>query len=255
MDRATVFGEVADTYDRLRPRYPDAMFEDLMATAGLTSGAAVLEIGAGTGIATEGLLDRGLEVTVVEPDPRMLVIARRRLAARRFRIVEGRFEDVESGSFDVVFAAGSWHWVDPEKGIPRAAGLLASGGSLALAWNLPRPETLPRPAGLDKAYRANAPELAEAASQVRNRRQDHRRHAVVASKLFREPTDFHYRWTRTLATQEYCNLLATHSDHRMLGPERLQRLLSAVAGRVDAHGGTIELAYETVMYVARRLAG
>jgi len=251
MDRATIFGEVADNYDRLRPRYPDAMFEDLVATTGLSAGAAVLEIGAGTGIATEGLLDRGLDVTVVEPDARMLAVARRRLAGRSFYIVEGRFEDMDGGQFDLVFAAGSWHWVDPEKSLPQAAALLESG-SLALAWNLPRPQTLPRPVGLDEAYRVHAPELADVASQVRDRTQGHRRDAVVASNLFRAPSAFHYPWTRALATHEYCSLLATHSDHRMLGPERLRHLLSAAAESIDAHGGTIELAYETVMYVFDR---
>lgn len=253
MDRATVFGEVAETYDRLRPRYPEAMFDDLMRATRLQPGATALEIGSGTGIATEGLLDRGLAVTVVEPDVRMLEVARRRLRGRSFHAIEGRFEEVASATrFDLVVAAGSWHWVDSQKGLPKAAELLRTPGWLALAWNLPRPETLPRPAGLDEAYRTHAPELAEVASQVRNRTQDHRRDAVLASGLFGPPSTFRYPWTRALATAEYSSLLATHSDHRMLGPERLQGLLAAVEGVIDHHGGTIDLAYETLMYVFPR---
>lgn len=252
MDRATVFGEVADIYDRIRPRYPAEMFDDLMATAALRTRDAVLEIGAGTGIATEALLDRGLAVTVVEPDPRMLEVARRRLVGRSFRAFEGRFEDVEGGRYGLVFAAGSWHWVDPGIGPSKAAEVLDPTGSLALAWNLARPEDLPRPSGLDEAYREHAPELVEA-SQVRNRTQDHRRDTVVASGCFAAADEFRYPFTRSLATAEYCDLLATHSDHRMVGPDRLRRLLSAVGAVIDAHGGTIELKYETLMYVFPRV--
>lgn len=251
--RATVFGEVAGLYDRIRPRYPPAMFDDLVDVAGLEPGASVLEIGPGTGIATAELLDRGFEVTGVDPDERMLDLARARLS-RPLHLLQARFEDFDGdpSSFDLVFAAGSWHWIDPDDALPRVARLLRARGSLAVCWNLPRPGGSNRPAGLDDAYRVIAPELASTASQVRDRTQEHRRVVIANSGLFAQTASFGYRWSRALTTDEYCDLLATHSDHRLLGPERLATLLKAVAAIVGDAGGVIDLAYETVMYVARR---
>lgn len=169
MDRATVFGEVAETYDRLRPSYPEEMYDDLLASAGLASGSPALEIGCGTGLATIELVRRGLDVTAVDPDPRMLKVTRDRLANHAVRFIKRRFEDYdeEGLSMDLIFAAGSWHWVDSEVGLPLAASLLGDEGALATCWNLPRPEDLPRPVGLDAAYSSLAPELAEMASQVK----------------------------------------------------------------------------------------
>ena len=250
--RATVFGEVAETYDRMRPSYPDEMFEDLFETAGIGPGSTVLESGCGTGIATAALVERGLRVTAMDPDPRMLEVARRRLGGSDVRFVEGRFEEApDLGPFDLVFAASSWHWVDPEAGFARAAELLETRGALAVCWNLARPQESDLPEGIEAAYRAHAPELAEKASQRRDVSAESRRKRIAESSLFEEPVAFSYRSSRSLGAQEYCDLLSTHSDHVILGPDRLARLLDAVRQAVEEAGGTLELQYETVMYVAR----
>jgi microsomal dipeptidase-like Zn-dependent dipeptidase len=49
-------------------------------------------------------------------------------------------------------------------------------------------------------------------------------------------------------------LLGTHSNHRMLPPDRRAALHDAVARAIEAHGGTIEIAYVTELYLARPLA-
>jgi SAM-dependent methyltransferase len=254
MHRATVFGEIAATYDRSRPAYPSAMYDDLVVETGLVTDASVLEIGCGTGLATVELVRRGLDVEAIDPDSRMLQVARENLAGERVRFTEARFEDFRGPHryWELVFAAGSWHWVDANVGLSLAASLLSDDGSLAVCWNLPRPEDRPRPPGLDAAYQALAPELADVASQVKNRTQEHRYEAIAASELFSEPTPFSYQWTQTLSTAQYCDLLSTHSDHRMLGPQRLTTLLAAVREAIDHSGGIIRLGYETVLYVAHK---
>ena len=253
VDRATVFGEVAETYDRMRPDYPGEMFDDLAREGRLVEGSSVLEVGCGTGIATRDLVDRGYQVTAVDPDSRMLDVARRRFAGGEVRFIEGRFEAGRvRGDFDLVFAAGSWHWLDADTALARAAAVLARSGVLAVCWNLPRPDDSARPSGLDEAYRAHAPELLGVASQTRNRTQEHRRAAIASSRWFQDPLSMSYPWSRSLRAEEYCDLLSTHSDHVMLGPARLSRLLDAVGRVIDDAGGRLELRYETVLYVAHR---
>ena len=60
------FDEVPELYDRVRPGYPEAVFDDLVSLAGLVAGSRVLELGPGTGQATVPLARRGLAVTAVE---------------------------------------------------------------------------------------------------------------------------------------------------------------------------------------------
>ncbi|HEY2332172.1 MAG TPA: hypothetical protein VGH94_09625, partial [Acidimicrobiales bacterium] len=62
-----VFDEVPDLYDRVRPAYPDALFDDLVAITGLDDRSSLLEVGCGTGQATRSLATLGCSVTAVEP--------------------------------------------------------------------------------------------------------------------------------------------------------------------------------------------
>jgi SAM-dependent methyltransferase len=66
--RGRSFGAAAADFDRYRPRYPDQLVEDVVA---MVPGRRVLEVGAGTGIATAGFAARGMAMTCVEPDAQM----------------------------------------------------------------------------------------------------------------------------------------------------------------------------------------
>jgi predicted TPR repeat methyltransferase len=68
----SVFDEVAEDYDRHRPTYPDVLLDRACEAAGIGPGAAVLEIGCGTGQLTRSLLARGLRVTAVEPGQQLI---------------------------------------------------------------------------------------------------------------------------------------------------------------------------------------
>ena len=59
------FDAAAARYDRVRPEYPEALFDDLVALAGLTPGDHLLEVGCATGKATRPLARRGYRTTVL----------------------------------------------------------------------------------------------------------------------------------------------------------------------------------------------
>src|SRR4029079_18300631 len=77
----------------------------------------------------------GLRVDAVDPGANILEHARRGVGnSELVRFHVGRFEDVELpvGEYDAVFAASSFHWVDPQLGWAKAASLLRPGGTMAL---------------------------------------------------------------------------------------------------------------------------
>lgn len=140
---AEVFDDVAEEYDRERRGYPDELIDAACRLGALSAGDRVVEVGSGTGLFTESLLARGLSVDAVEPGANMIRLAERRVgpgaAARgeaRAAVTfhHGRFEDVTlpDGPFAAVLSATAFHWIEPEVGWARAAGLLAPGGVLAL---------------------------------------------------------------------------------------------------------------------------
>lgn len=107
------FGAQALDYDRYRPRYPEAVFDDIVRIADMSDGSEVIEIGAGTGIATEPLVRRGLSMTAIEPSPELAELAHAKLGDRASLFV-GRFEDyVAPGPVRLVAAFNAWHWWIP----------------------------------------------------------------------------------------------------------------------------------------------
>ena len=128
---ATSFEQLVDDYDAARPTYPPALFDALPSLAA----ARVLELGAGTGLATAGLLERGAHVVATDLGPRML--GRLHATRPQVPVAVARAEALPfaDSSFDLVCGAQMWHWVD----VPRAAAevrrVLRPGGSLAVWWN------------------------------------------------------------------------------------------------------------------------
>jgi SAM-dependent methyltransferase len=252
------FEEVAELYDRARPGYPDALFDDLVELAGLGPGCRVLEIGCGTGKATVPLAERGFEVVAVELGAGLAAVARRNLDRfPRVEIVVSSFEDwqLPDERFDAVVAATAFHWVDPEVRVVKAAEALRPGGSLATF----RHEHV---AGGDEAFFAEVQACYERwdpatppglrlppADEVAPDTDE-----IERGGRFGPATLRRYEWDVEYATAEYLDLLRTYSGHRALGPERLRTLLRCIGGLIDRrHGGRITKRYLANLCCARLL--
>jgi SAM-dependent methyltransferase len=134
--RASSFGSEADAYARYRPGYPVALLEWGLAPVRDADGLRVLDLAAGTGKITEGLVGLDVDVIAVEPDTAMLA-----QLTSRFPKVDARSGTAESiplpdASVDVVFVGQALHWFDLDRALPEIDRVLRPGGSLVAAWNL-----------------------------------------------------------------------------------------------------------------------
>jgi SAM-dependent methyltransferase len=243
-EQRLVFGEVAEDYARERPTYPDALVDDVV---GLAGGHDALEVGAGTGKATAAFVARGLRVTALEPSPEMAAVGRRLVPDAEW-VVSGIEEFASEPRFDLVYAAQAWHWVDPARGFARARAALRPGGLLALFWNRGHDGSGALRRDLDAIYARLAPELSGGGG---GRGIDHAA-TIRASGLFREVEERRYAWAERRSAESYVGLMGTSSHHRLLPEDRRAALLDAIARAIGAHGGTIEIAYVTELYLARR---
>lgn len=75
-------------------------------------------------------------IVCLEPGNGMAAVARAKLAVPDIEIVNTTFEDWDprGARFDLIFAATSWHWIEPAIGYSKAAALLRPGGWLA-SWS------------------------------------------------------------------------------------------------------------------------
>jgi SAM-dependent methyltransferase len=127
--RRTSFGTAAANYASGRPHYPHEAIEWAMPA----NGRRVLDLGAGTGILTRDLLDRGLDVVSVEPSEQMRALIPSAADAR-----DGTAESipVDDAIVDAVFVGQAWHWFDEAKALAETARVIRPGGTLAPMWNL-----------------------------------------------------------------------------------------------------------------------
>ncbi|WP_240747063.1 class I SAM-dependent methyltransferase [Microbacterium sp. K24] len=127
------FEALADEYAAARPPYPSALWDAVRELGVLRPGRRALDLGAGTGQATGPLLAAGLEVTAVEPGPRLA--EQLRMRHPEATVVVDRAEDVElpPASFDLAVVATAIHWMDLGILLPKLRQALAADGYL-LVW-------------------------------------------------------------------------------------------------------------------------
>jgi SAM-dependent methyltransferase len=250
------FDRVATQYHHVRPGYPEVVFDRIAAYANLDAASHLLELGTGTGKATLPFAQRGFSVVGLEPGEDLVRVARTVLAGfPRVQIHCTTFEGWSSSpaAFDLVFAAQSFHWLDPNGRLARIAFALRRPGAVAIFGNSATTAGDPLHERLQAVYAERAPSLlgraevhawyGSADSPVVDE--------LSRSTLFMDVHSEVFPWRQSLSSTEYCELLSTYSDHSTLPASELASLLSAIADVVRAAGDVITLDYRTALFQAR----
>ena len=252
-DLSRTFDQDAELYDRARPGYPRELVDALAEAAGIGPGSRVLEIGPGTGQATEALVGLGADVVAVEQGANLARVLRRKLPVR---VVVSSFEGWRPGSaiFDAVTAFTAWHWLDAPARTARAAALLRPGGALATVttthvaggsedffvdsqacyerWDpaagkgfrLPKPGDVPP--GLDEAD---------------------------DSPLFEPATRSRHQQEITYTARQFVEVLSSYSVYIAMAEENRNGLMHCIEELITTrHGGSITKSYLYELRIARR---
>ncbi|MBV9385612.1 MAG: class I SAM-dependent methyltransferase [Chroococcidiopsidaceae cyanobacterium CP_BM_ER_R8_30] len=128
------FSDRAADYANYRPSYPAAAIDSILAWLNEPSELVVADVGAGTGISSRLLAERGVRVLAIEPNREM------RQAALPHPLVEFRDGSAEQTnlsktSVDLVVCCQSFHWFNPEPTLLEFHRILKPTGRLAVVWN------------------------------------------------------------------------------------------------------------------------
>jgi ubiquinone/menaquinone biosynthesis C-methylase UbiE len=120
-------------YANFRTGYSNELY-DVIAQFGLRRGATILDVGCGTGLASQPFVVNGFPVTGVDLSQTMLETAAQRLPNATF--VQGQAEALPfpNERFDVVISAQTFHWVDRARALAEAYRVLRKGGIVAVWW-------------------------------------------------------------------------------------------------------------------------
>jgi SAM-dependent methyltransferase len=256
-----LFGLNPVGYDDSRPDYPAWIYQRLLDAGALDVNRATLEIGAGNGLATRGLLEHGADpLTIVEPDERFapLLLAIMRNSSAQSRLVRQPFEDARlpPRHFDLVASATAFHWIDQPVGLRKVARLLRPGGFVALWWNVF--QDLSKRDAFHEATRELLSQLAASPSGAPDELpfglDRPARERDLAAAGFIDTVYFESRWTLQLSSARVTALYEGFSSIQRLPQARRVRVLEGLAKIAEAEfDGQVERNMTTCLYLARCL--
>lgn len=135
MEFRRVFDTIPEQFDRYRPRYSPELFAALIEYAQIGPGKSVLELGPGTGQATDPILNTGCDYNAIELGENLFAMMKRKYGQYpNFHIVNDDFitHDFGNRKFDLIYSAATIQWIPEEIAFSKTFDLLKPGGMLAM---------------------------------------------------------------------------------------------------------------------------
>ncbi len=128
------FSDHAADYAKYRPSYPDEALDIILEGLDNPSQLVAADIGAGTGISSRLLAERGVRVLAIEPNAAMREAGEPHLLVE-FREGSAEATNLPDASVDLVTCFQAFHWFNPEPTLLEFHRILKPSGRLAVVWN------------------------------------------------------------------------------------------------------------------------
>ncbi len=220
-------------YDAVRPQYPDELLSLCASALDITPATRLLEVGAGTGIATRPLLRHGCTIDALEPDSRFATYIRAHAASPQLRVHE---VDIEHWRPEVAahhaVAANSWHWLEPHSAFRALRKAVRPDGLLAiLEYHHCTGGTMNAFKAIDASWHCSAhgklsaiPSAGEVADSI-HRKWNHM-HPVIAPTTMEMALPY--------SSSSYLKLLRTYPDMLALSTPERELLADAARTVIEA---------------------
>ena len=254
------FNTVANSYEKIRPGYPDGLYKALFAYAPLNGFSKVVEVGIGGGQATLPVLKTGCRLTAVEYGDQLARLCREKFSDYlRFSVITGKFEDADlpDHSFDLVYSASAFHWIPEETGYSKVFRILKPGGAFARFAIHPY-QAKDNPVLFEEIQNAYAEyyypyyKMHPGKISEYTEEQAAARAAIAAKYGFADAQYMLFHRVRTLSAAEYRMLISTYSDHITIEESIRERFFDTIEKAINRHGGFISV-FDTIdMQLARK---
>lgn len=250
MELRRIFDTIPEQFDRYRPRYSRELFDHLISYADIGPGKEVLEIGPGTGQATDPVLETGCSYCAIELGENLCAkMTEKYGSCPNFRIINGDFitHDFGGQRFDMVYAAAAMQWIPEETAFTKTFSLLKPGGVLAMMltrsdYRTPNEHLYNKIQKLYDIY--FKPEIPYTHGGFR--------YSAAPEYGFEGFEELHFHGRREMDPDEYAAYCGTHSDHIVIPEPGRTQFFEALRDTVAENGGKVVFEDTHVLYLARK---
>ena len=250
MEFRKIFDTIPEQFDKFRPRYSQELFDALIEYAALGPEKAVLEIGPGTGQATDPILRTRCDYHAIELGEHLCAkMAEKYSRLPNFHIVNDDFitHDFGEQRFDLVYSAATIQWIPEDVAFSKTFSLLKPGGVLAMMltradYKTPNEDLYAKIQKLyDRYYRPEIP-YTHGSFRYDN--------APNYGYVDFERRDF--RGRREMDPDTYVSYCGTHCDHIVI-PEPYKTLFfEGLRNTVRESGGKVVFEDTYILYLAKK---
>lgn len=138
MNNTTRFNGKGEIYAKARPNYAAELFAYMKNILHISDGSVFADIGSGTGIFSEHLLNNGYFVYAVEPNADMRKKAEEKLSEYKgFTSVDGMDSNttLSEQTIDCIMVAQAFHWFDADAFKKECQRILKPNGKIIIIYN------------------------------------------------------------------------------------------------------------------------
>ena len=250
MEFRKIFDTIPEQFDKYRPRYCPELFAALIDDAGIGPGKTVLELGPGTGQATEPILQTGCDYHAIELGEHLAEKMRQKYGRfENFDLVNDDFitHDFGTQRFDMIYSATTIQWIPGETAFSKTFALLKPGGVLAMFYThgdyrTPNEALFNRIQEVYNAYfRPETPYPHRSFGYA---------NAVNYGYTDLRKQEFH--GTRVMTADEYVAYCGTHCDHLVIPEPYKSKFFDGLHAAVTEAGNRIVFADTYVLLTARK---
>lgn len=235
-DERLVFDTIPEHFDKWRGRYCRELFDYIVLQCQLEKGKKCLEIGPGTGQATEFALQTGCDYQAIELGKHLADLLSQKYAGyKNFKVINADFESYqfEPNQFDLVYSAAAIQWIDEAMAYKKSFSILKDSGYLAMFF-------------LNGDYKSTNPALFEDiqraydswfVTEIPYKRKFNYEIGENYGLRYLGRKEFYGK--RSYSADEYIEYIHTHSDHIMIKAENSAQFYDGIRKAILKHGGII----------------
>lgn len=235
-DMRLVFDSISQQFDKWREKYTPELFDFIIKKCRLEPSKKCLEIGPGTGQASEFAINSGCDYTAIELGGNLAQIMKDKFDEKaNFKIIVDDFEKHDFGNerYDLIYSAATIQWINQDIAYKKCYELLNENGFLAMfrMWDdlkSPNPELYEE---IQKVYdNYFVPEV-----------------TYTCKFDYDKGTDYGYKYlgqfkfhnSRSYTAEEFVEYIKTHADHITLKKEMCEPFYEGIKSAVSKFGKMI----------------